>query len=314
MTLPRLLTYAAGIVGMGIGIGAACSSGPDLDQNPDVLGRAACLGDPPPAAQPVESTAAIRGSVRIRNRRDRTLDAEGVATDLHSGLIQSDFADFTAVTSNPSAVMALSPSCVGVISRPTRSGRPVPLELGGLIVDGSPRGLLSATRTSTGVYVSSSEEFLMSGGENLRVVGSAALGGGGYPAFEERVTGVAQLELIQPASDGTGLIRADDLPVVWTEGDGDWVEIVIAPETREPLTPVAGAPSASGGQVVCVVPDDGCYVLPLAATRFLLASEADVYTLRVERRRTRSTTPLGDVFLEISASSEWKTSLDNVLK
>lgn len=250
---------------------------------------------------PTGTSRVIRGSVTLRDRRDETLDADGQPTGLVEGRVIASFADFSTVTSTPSALMALGSTCVGIISRPVSSGRPVRLDVANLEVSGSAAGVLAVTRTSTGVFSSSGAAPLLPGAGELSFRAGA---GAVFPGFDERVPPVEPLSLLQPAASPVSLLEPEGLDVTWAPGSGDYVALSIAPVRED-------GSAEGGGQVVCVAADDGCFVVPPAAVAFLLASQTGRYTLSVERGRTLAFELDSGAGLELAVLSEVRVTLEN---
>jgi hypothetical protein len=67
----------------------------------------------------------------------------------------------------------------------------------------------------------------------------------------------------------------------------------------------------SGGDVVCVLADDGCQTLPTSVAVFLLASQAETFTIIVSRHRYRAVTLDAQTFLELESIAEVRGTLVN---
>ncbi len=277
---------ALAVAGQGCGDG----SGPEI---PD-----ACLQDAPLQVVPQESDLPLRGQISIRDIQDRTLDANGMPQSLNLGRVQAAFADFSASTSTPAAVTPLGDFCVGRVSRSAQVGaRRVSLQR--LSVEGTRRGAIEVASSTPGVFVEQGEPLLPDSGE-LRVVGTST---GGFPGFELTVAPSAPISVSEPTA--ATRIELGELTVAWNAADSDFVVIVVDPDDAP------GQPD-SGGQVVCAVPDDGCFVLPTVASAFLLSAQTETYTLVVERHRYRAMEVSG-AFIELEAISQWSSTIDNRL-
>lgn len=260
--------------------------------------NAACEPSAPPQV-PTEVPGMVRGSVTVLDRSDFTLDDQGKPRSDVQGRIAATFADFSAVTSTKSGLTPLGDTCVGTISRPTQSGDLVRLDLDTLVVTGLSAGDVHPMRTGPGVYTAVQASLLLQGANSIRVTGTEA--SGGFPAFDEMLTGIAPLEVMTPKSDGTAELTVDDLPVEWTAGNGDYVVVTVSPKES----------MSDGGVVTCFVQDDGCFILPAAATTFLLAAQTPQYTLSVERHRHRSVRLQPETTLEIEVVAEHRATLVN---
>jgi hypothetical protein len=256
-----------------------------------------CADDTPPEIAAVTQTA-IRGVVTLRDRRDRTLDAGGTAQDVIQGRLSATFGDFSTVTSTPSSLSVLGP-CVGVVSRPTSSGQVRRLDLEQLTVRGTALGDIIAMRASAGFYQSSEMRLFMPGAGSLTFVGTEMAGG--FPAFEEAIEAVDTIALDAPNADAAELL-IDPLELRWAAGDGDYVDVTISPEEME---------QTGGGQLLCIVRDDGCFTIPSEANTFLLASQTERYTLSIQRHRYRALHPNADTTLELDVISEELLTLKN---
>src|SRR5687768_12186966 len=84
-------------------------------------------------------------------------------------------------------------------------------------------------------------------------------------------------------------------------GHGDYARITASPK----------GDTGMGGQVACLVADDGCFVLPSGATSFLLASRTREYSLSVERHRYRSVRLEPNVTLDVDMVTEHRITLLN---
>jgi hypothetical protein len=260
----------------------------------------ACDEMTPPSVFPLEVDVPKRGTVKVRDLRLRTLDPEGRAQDALTGRVTAQFGDFSSVTSTPAAEIPLSLLCVGVVSRPGREGDVGRLGMESVQIEGTARGTIRATQTSTGVFVDVGSAVIDGADASLRIV---AVGGPapGFVSFDETLTSPLPMEVLAPPLEGTSLVFGP-LEVRWVPGNGDFVSIELFPE---------GPGGASGGQVACVVRDDGCFVLPEAASAFVLGSGSDTYSLRVGRFNYRAFGAGVDTFFDLSASSEWRQTLES---
>lgn len=241
---------------------------------------------------PEDSDVPKQAKVTLVDRDDRTLDDDGVPQSVTRGQIQGVFFDVSARTSTPSAFSQLSAegACVGRTSRSMPATGLEPLAVGALRVEGTARGVVQAGERSPGQYTDVGAPLL--GDDVLRIVAEA----GDFPAFDEELEAPDPMTVAEPALDGTTLVELGELPVAWNAGNGDFVLIRIDPDQT------GGADS--GGDVVCVVPDDGCYVLPASVAVFLLAAQTDTFTMIVSRHKYRSLELDAESYLELEASSE----------
>jgi len=219
------------------------------------------------------------------------------------GMMTADFGDYSTISSTASAEMDLTQGCVGIISRPVRSGMVKPLKLQSLTLKGTSKGELMATATSTGVYSLSQSQPLMLDVPSVRVVGVMAAMNA-FPSFDQAVDVVTPMEVTGPASSGAAELKNEAFTVTWTAGQSDWAEIDIIPVLKDTTM-------SNGGQVVCFVPDSGCFSVPAMASTFLLASLADVYTVSVARHRYVATMLDARSGVEVDAIAEWRLSLKN---
>lgn len=114
---------------------------------------------------------------------------------------------------------------------------------------------------------------------DLQVQGGAATGE--FPSYTQTVDAPEPVELTQPAPGTSVGGAAADLRVEWERGNGDWVEVALAPEV------------ATGGTqdlVVCVVDDDGCATVPSIAIATLSSNAPNApLTLSVSRVKSAVT-------------------------
>ncbi len=246
---------------------------------------------------PEESDVPLQGKITLLDRDTRTLGDDGLPQALHQGRIQGAFFDVSTRTATDAAFMALSDECLGRISRGQPATGLVPLALSSLEVRGTARGTVRASEVDSGLYLDAGDPILGAG--SLEVVGE----GDSFPAFDEMVTAPDPLAISDPPLDGTTLVELGDLNVAWNKGNGDFVVIAIDPDQTMGVE--------SGGDVVCVMPDDGCQTLPASVAVFLLASQADTFTLIVSRHRYRSVTLDDRTFLEIESIAEVRGTLKN---
>ncbi|MCA9550133.1 MAG: hypothetical protein KC933_08865 [Myxococcales bacterium] len=236
----------------------------------------------------------------IRDILDQTDDEAGVPQTVRSGRLQAGFADLSAVTSTPAQVMPLGPSCFGLISLPVKSGQSEPLTMAEIRVEGTARGSVLASQASPGTYVAVGDPLL--GADALRFLGTADPSTP-FPGFDEALPALrSDVMLSVPAADGTAALTVDAFPVRWTPAGADWVEITLEPKSDQ---------VEDGGLVVCQVKDEGCFDVPVAATNFLLAGNAETYTLSVQLHRYRGVEPEAGAFLEVEAVAETRLTVDN---
>ncbi len=260
---------------------------------------AACGEDAPPATLcdpdaplqlPGPQGQALQASVRIRDRVDRSWDANQTPRSLNQGTIQADFVDLSAVTSTPAAFLLLGDQCVGRTSRP-QSSAPTFLPMTSLSVAGTSRGTVSAMTAGVGKFALVGEPFL---GADPLVISADTDGDRSFPAFTETVASLPALSLSAPALiDAT--MGLDDLPFRWEAASGDFVTLTLVPDQ---------ANVESGGQVICTIRDDGCFDLPAAATNFLLAADTESYTVIISRHRLTTNNLRADAYLELQSIQE----------
>lgn len=260
----------------------------------------------PLAEFPVTPIRARIGKLTIRDQKDRRVDPVMGAALSEIGLIQGSFFDVSTQTSTPAVVLEFpeidgsAGSCVGRVSRATVGGTRRGLTLSGLEVEGTSLGTLQVPSTASGVYVYSGDP-LIRRGQMLRAVGEAS---DDFPGFDVSIDPVEPMDLIAPDPRGDDELNYTDLTVAWTAGTGDLVQIVIDP-TDEPSA------AESGGQVTCLVPDDGCYVIPSSAVEFLLASGATRFDLSIERQRLLGSFPADDAYIGVEVTSEMMITVKN---
>jgi hypothetical protein len=254
------------------------------------------------AAQiPTGQSSVIRGEVTVRDRRDFALDPMGKPANSTLGSFIADFGDYSTITSTPAPLMDLGNGCGGVIGRPLRSGDVKRLRIGSLTLKGSPMGDVVPTETSTGVYASMGPQpFMASGGDaSLRVVGTMSE----FPAFDESLAKLASVDVNAPKTDGTAVLKMDDLYTGWTQGDSDWMLIQVVPNTP--------ANTEGGGQVVCFVADKGCFTFPALAATFLLASQSPTFNMSIERHRYKADALDAKSSVEVELIAETRLTLKN---
>ena len=273
--------------------GQACSG-----EGLDPTGR--CPEEPAAAAGPAASDARRVGFVTVRDVFDQSDDDTGAVQATRIGRVQAGFADLTAVTSTPAQVMALGPACFGLVSRPVRGGQSAPLAMGEIRVEGTARGTVLASEVGAGTYVAVGAPLL--GSDALRFVG-AADPAAARRAFDEALAALrGDVQLTAPAADGAAELTVEALAVRWSKAGADWVEITLEPEADQ---------VDDGGLVVCRVVDEGCFDVPIAATNFLLSSNAPTYSLSVQLHRYRAVEPEAGALLEVEAVAETRLTLDN---
>jgi hypothetical protein len=254
------------------------------------------------AQLPLAVTVPIRGSLTIKDRIDKTVDAAGKPGNTTLGMVVAYFGDYSTVTSTKSPLRDLSEGCVGVIGRPLNSSA-TPLPLASLAIKGTAKGDVLATRTSTGVFTLASADPLMQGIGSVHAVGSME-SGMSFPAFDQAIDAVITMEVTEPPSDGKAELKDQDLTFSWVKGAGDWAEIDIVPVMTD-------TQMAKGGQVSCFVPDNGCFTVPKDATMFLLASQANRYTASVERHHYVGATLDARTHLDLETIAEFRLTLLN---
>jgi hypothetical protein len=257
----------------------------------------------PQLPQRLTGAAKILGTITLRDRIDRSVDPTGAPMQIQLGTLTADFGDYSAISSTASAEMDLTEGCVGIISRPVRTGMVKPLGLQNLSVKGTAKGEILATSTSTGVYSISQHDPLMANVASVEIVGVTA-GMGSFPSFDQMIKVVTPMEATEPKSDGTPELKNQAFTVGWVAGDSDWAEVDVTPVLKDMTM-------SNGGQVACFVPDTGCFTVPAMAATFLLAAQADVYTVSIQRHRYVATMLGAGSGVEAEAISEWRLSLKN---
>lgn len=250
---------------------------------------------------PSASNATQTGFVQVIDTWDRSQDDQGQPKDIRTGRLQAGFADLSTVTSSAAQFTTLSEVCVGVVSRPVREGRALPVAVSEVRVEGTARGTILATRAGPGTYIAVGDSVLGDGQGTLRFVVTAT----GAPGFEvdqmmPSMRGTVQLSLPEIARPAD--LTTDAYPLRWTSANADWVTISVRP---------LGGDVEDGGQVVCQVADTGCFDLPVAATNFLLASNRSQYSMTVQLHRYLSVEPTGDTLVEVEAVAETRLTLNN---
>jgi hypothetical protein len=255
----------------------------------------ACLDHIGNLVVPQASDLPLQGKVTLFDRDTRTLGDDGLPQDLQQGRIQAAFFDVSARTATEAAFMQLSDECVGRVSRGLPAEGLVPLSIAMLEVRGTARGAVQAGQVGDGLYLNTGNPIL--GTDPLQVLAQA----GEFPAFDETIIAPDPIMLSSPPLDGSTLVDIQDLTVDWNAGNGEFVIIAIDPDITN------GA--ESGGDVVCILPDDGCQTLPKSVSVFLLASQSPTFTIIVSRHRYRAVTIDQQTFLEIEAYSEVRGTL-----
>lgn len=241
---------------------------------------------------PEDSDVPKQAKVTVIDREDRTLDDDGVPQSLMRGQIQGVFFDVSARTSTPASFTALAEEgvCIGRTSRSMPAMGLEPLGVDGLRVEGTARGVVQAGERSPGQYADIGGPVLAGG--TLRIVAGA----GDFPAFDEELEAPDPVTVSAPPLDGSALVELGEMSVEWNAGNGDFVLIRIDPDENSGVD--------SGGDVICAVPDDGCYVLPASVAVFLLAAQGDTFTMIVSRHKYRSLELDAESYLELEAISE----------
>lgn len=247
---------------------------------------------------PEQSDVPLQGKVTLRDRDTRTLGGDGRPQSLREGRVQATFFDVSTRTATEAAFMQLSDECVGRISRGVPATGLTPLSIAALEVRGTARGVVRAVEMAPGIYADSGAPILSDG--PLEVVGET---NGEFPGFDQTIEPPDPVVLAEPLLDGSALVELGDLTIAWNRGNGDFVVLVIDPDQT------TGA--ESGGDVICVIPDDGCHTLPAAVAVFLLASQSETFTLIVARERHRTVSLDARAFLEIESVAELRGTLKN---
>lgn len=239
---------------------AACG---DEGATPD--GGACQTGEPAIAAA---SQAPTQGSMRVQERLFiRPVD--GVATEQAQTIISGRF-QRVVETSTPASITPLGARCVGLISAPIL-GEFDRLDAGVVRVVVGPNG-------EDVPAVDAGYRLVVPGARWLSEADEVSVQGGGsgsqFPAFAAELTAPDPLQLSSPATDGSARLMAGDaLEFRWTPGNGDIVLVDISPLP----------PSNDGGKVQCIFADDGCGVVPAAATIFLRSNNVENFQVVVSR-------------------------------
>lgn len=283
--------------GLALCVGPLLGCGDDVDSSND-----ACTASGAQAT-PIASNAPRSAVIRARDVWDRTVDeTTGQAKDLRSGRLQAGFADLSTVTSSPAVTMPLGEHCFGLVSRPVRRGQATPIFVSEVRVEGTARGPIQATRAGPGTFIANGEPILGDGEGNLRFVVSSTAGPG-FDGVDETLAGLrGDVGLTAPDPYAPPGLTTDVYPVRWSAAGADWVEITFTPEQDG---------VDDGGQVICVVADQGCFDLPVAAAAFLLSGNADGYTMSVELHRYRGVERDAEHVLEVEAVAETRLTVPN---
>jgi hypothetical protein len=257
----------------------------------------ACLEHIGNLVVPQESDLPLQGKVTLLDRETRTLGDDGVPQELLQGRIQGAFFDVSARTATEASFTQLSDECVGRVSRGLPAQGLVPLSVAMLEVRGTARGAVRAMEVDPGLYLDAGGPIL--GGGTLEVVAE----GDGFPTFTETIVAPDPMLLTEPSLDGGNFLAVEDLDVVWNAGNGEFVIIAIDPDETGGVE--------SGGDVVCIMPDDGCQTLPKSVAVFLLASQSPTFTIIVSRHRYRAVTLDDRTFLELESFAEVRGTLRN---
>jgi hypothetical protein len=255
----------------------------------------ACLEQMGTVVVPAVSDVPLQGKVTLLDRETRTLGEDGVPQDLLQGRVQAAFFDISARTATEAAFSVLSDECVGRISRGQPAQGLVPLSLTTLEVRGTARGAIRAMEVDPGLYLDAGAPIFASA--PLQVVGEAA----DFPAFDEQIDAPDPIALSNPALDGMAPVEFGNLDIAWNRGNGDFVLVTIDPDVT------MGA--ESGGDVTCILADDGCQTLPTSVAVFLLASQSPTFTLIVSRHRYRAIEIDAQTFLELESIAEVRGTL-----
>lgn len=260
-----------------------------------------CDTDPIADTSPVSTAASRVGFVQIRDTWDRTWDDFGVPRDVRTGRLQAGFVDRSTVTSTPAAVMPLSEVCFGLISRPVRTGSALPLAVTEVQVQDTSRGTIVASPAGPGTYIAVGEPILGEGQGDLRfVVNSTSTPGFGLDQPLPSLS--SDTGWTQPDPNLPQTLEPGQLPLRWTAGGADWIELTITPKSDG---------VDDGGQVICRVADTGCFDVPGSVTAFLLAGNAPHYTMTLQSYRYRALETSTDHFVELEVISETRLTLDN---
>ena len=242
---------------------------------------------------PETPDVAGQGRVTIRDVVDTTFDDRDEPQDVQTGRVQASFASVTA-ESTPAVTSELGPNCIGVTSRPGNDGEQTALAAGTVTVTGLNRSPITVTEMN-GVYVDGGAPLLDGADANVAIEAD----GGSFVAFSASIPVATPLEVRTPALDGTGELAFGELVFAWTAGQADYVLIEVSPDVDD----------RNGGQVICQVPDDGCFTLPALATTFLLASDAPTYTVSVQRANLRVVEPDSMSAVEATVVSQVRGTL-----
>ncbi len=241
-----------------------------------------------------------QGRVALTDEVDSTIDDEGTPRSIERSRTQASFAAQTNPEADSSpAELELSDQCIVVVSRPP-PGPLVPSidqDVGTLTISGPASGPWRLSPLADGSYNRTDSPVYETAADLIEVEGE----GGSFGAFSATVPSVTPLLLTAPTLDGSGAILPGELTFEWVAGEADYVEIRVSP--------VFNDPRRSGGQVICVVADDGCFNLPSAATRSLRADNTATYIMSVQRTNVRLVMPDPDRVIKISAISRVRATL-----
>lgn len=240
-----------------------------------------------------------QGQVIVRDVVDTTLDENGEPQDVAISRVQASFGTVTATDTGP-ALIPFGSACAGIVSQPSNLGGTELQSAGQVTVVGLFPEPLEVPPLGEGRYQHVGMPQLAAAvAAAVEIVGTGAA----FGPFTIQVPVAAPLALRAPVLDGTAPLTPSPLTLEWNAGAADYVELRIAPVSDDPLE--------SGGQVVCQVPDTGCYALPASATSFLLSSNTATFTLSVQRTNIRIVQPEMGRSVEASVVSEVRATLVN---
>lgn len=272
----------------------ACGEGTNGVGNDSVGGQCPTAGN---VRLPNASEAVALGTVKVRDLNRRPVDAFGVrAPGFEGGQLTAIFRTITS-TGAEAPTLPLGSSCVGILGR-SQLDETVPEDIGQVVfeLEGREESMTaSQPQTNPRYFRNLVRESILPVSEDATVRGG---GNGSFPPFEISTGTLRSLEVSSPPLDGSFVLPATGFRVRWEPDErSDFVELTISPVRR-------AGDGTTGGQVVCLLADTGCFGLAANQVNFLRQSQVDAYNATLRRVRGERVELADQVEVEMEVLSE----------
>lgn len=176
-----------------------------------------------------------------------------------------------------------------------------PLTADKVVVEGLTGGTIELDDANGGKFLKAGLASPLFGADDIKVDVTGRTEAGYFASYTQTLTPPDALVLQDPDPNKQSAVPTIDMPIRWTKGNGEWIELTLR----------SAEPSVTD-KVVCVARDDGCATVPIGALEWVKLSMKPGEKMQLIVQRMRSVVDSQDATtgMQIKASTRIDMLLD----